>query len=263
VVPGYFLLIAMDAFIHHIGNVSFIAAGGYPDNGDHNQRVASTTFCLTVPEETMMNEELAERIITNEKRIIHAECGVGAYGLYAQYNGCYVIGFESTSKKHEMMKNHYNEAFLYKPGEDFDFPYKGFDAVLMEKQSNDEETISFIRSVKPALIEGAQVLLQILKIIAIDPDPTMVDSLNGRDYTVYKEIWNEKGCLPNYSTFSVPRLIDQMKSLGFDLVNEKMEDSRPGYFNRCAFGRNNESKTDHKGKLPFFKQWTAEFKYNG
>jgi hypothetical protein len=255
VVNGYHLLIALDAFIHHIGNVSFIAAGGYPDVGDHNQRIVSKTFCLTVPEETMLIEHLVERIKPSAKRIAHAECGVGAYGLYAQAEGRYAIGLESSGNKYALMKNNYNVAIQYQPGEDFDFPYAGFDAFMIEKQNNDQYTLSLIRSVKPALIQGAQVILQVPKIIAINPE-------NG-EFIAYKEAWSESGCTPSYGRFSASGFIDEMRLLGLKPVSEEMDEPRMGYFNRCAFSRHSSNHTDFPGQLSTFKEWTAEFVYGG
>jgi len=248
------LLIALDAFIHHIGNVSFIAAGGYPDIGDHNQRIVSTTYCLTVPEETMMNEELTGRIMPNAKRVLHAECGSGAYGLYAQANGCYCVGLESSSIKYILMKNHYSVAIQYCPGEDFNLTHTGFDALVIEKQYASDDTLSLVRSIKPALKEGAQLLLQVLKIVAIDP--------HSKYYTVYKETWSEDGCAPCYGHFSLYELLEQMSLHGFELVCENLEDSGKGYFNRCAFGRYNSNRPQLPGQLPFFKEWTAEFVFH-
>lgn len=83
VANGYKLLIAKDAFIHHIGNVSFIGAGGYATTGDHNQKIVSTTFEMTVPDHTTIDENLLDKI-KSSSCILHVECGAGALGLKVQ-----------------------------------------------------------------------------------------------------------------------------------------------------------------------------------
>jgi hypothetical protein len=203
----------------------------------------------------MLNDQLVERLKPSAMRVVHAECGTGAYGLFAQTEGRYVIGLESSGKKYELMKSHYNEAIRYESGNDFDFPYTGLDAALIEKQNNDEHALSLIRSIKPALNKGAQVLLQVPKIIAVTP---------GTDkYVAYKETWSEIGCTPCYASFSASEFIRQMRLLGFEPVNEELCASYMGYFNRCAFGRHSGNQTSYPGQLPSFKEWTAEFTYTG
>lgn len=249
---GYRLVVARDAFIHHIGNVSFIAAGGYPSNGDHNQRVVSTTFGMTVPDETTINGDLMKQIKPEAKRVLHVECGVGAYGLRASEEGRYAVGLESSENKFRLAKNHYHQCLLYPLDRSFTLKGSGFDTAIMEKQLDNEQAQRVISSLRSSLASGAQVLIEVPKISAI----------SGEKFAAYQDGWDENGPFPRRGIFIVPTFLRAMEGMGFRLNWQVLSDVPKGFFNRCAFARHQESASAIDGTLDFFKCWQAEFDYH-
>src|SRR5690606_37213027 len=193
VANGYKLMIAKDAFIHHLGNVSFKAAGGHPAIGDHNQRVVSTKYHMTVPDETVLNQDIIDWVSPRAKRIIHVECGAGAYGLYASTNGIYATGLESNSRKLQLAKNHYQRCELFQPGSDFNYNEKDIDTLIIEKQLDHNHTISVVRSLLGTLICGAQVIVQVPKITVIKENV----------FSTYYDGWNDEGHYPKRGCFEI------------------------------------------------------------
>lgn len=125
VANGYRLLVAQDAFIHHIGSASFSVAGGYPSLGDRNQCIVSTTFGLTVPEETMLNQTLYEQILPRATSLLHVECGAGCLGLKWRERGNRAAGLESCYPKANLAQTQYDKFYRYTAGQEFALP-EGF-----------------------------------------------------------------------------------------------------------------------------------------
>lgn len=227
VANGYRLLVAKDAFIHHIGNASFRAAGGYPPTGALNQSIASTTFGMTIPLETILNSSLLERLDSTSRKILHVECGAGAFGLWAQEQGKVVSGFESSEMKYRIAKNHYDTCRLYRRGEPFSFEGTGYDALVLEKQLNDGETLEILRSLLPSLTAGAQILVQV----------PFLTAQHGEVFSTYLDAWDDAGARPLTGRFDMARFRSALPGLGIAQKEIRVEEERMGFFYRCAFDR--------------------------
>lgn len=249
IADGYRLLVAKDAFIHHIGNASFKAAGGYPSTGALNQAIASTTFGMTIPPETVLNTGLLERLKPDARRVLHVECGAGAFGLWAQEQGKYAAGFESSGKKHRIARNHYNECHLYERGEAIAFDGAGYGALIVEKQLNDAETLTDLRSLLPALEPGAQVLVQ----------APFLTAKRGEVYSAYLDAWNDEGACPLSGKFDMARFRSALPGLGLALRSCAVAEESRGFFNRCAFSRFRQTEAaSDPGAFEFFQCCTME-----
>ncbi len=251
---GYRLYVALDAFIHHIGGASFQAAGLSTTAGDENQQIVSTTFGLTIPDETMLNEALLSRIRQKAKVILHVECGAGSLGLALTEAGKAVFGLESDIRKGRLARDHYCAFHTYAAGQDFSLPcgFDGFDALVVEQQLDHETSLSILRSVRPALQPGAQVILQVPKIVAVHEGV-----LN-----TYMDRWAPG--IGHYSTrgkFNIQFFLDRMASLGFQPVQMELEDVRQSFFNCCSFVRHKQTWRKTEYDLPFFQAWMVEFSF--
>ncbi len=248
---GYKLLVARDAFIHHVGNASFKAAGGYPPGGIRNQYTASCSAGMTVPDETVINKHLATYVDENAQRILHAECGAGAYGLFADEAGKYIEALESNAAKANIAKNHYKKISMYTPGVDFQFNGRDFDTAIIEKQYDMELSLSLVRSIRPALCNGARLVLQTPKITAV----------NGRVHETYMENWDANGYIPLHGQFDILSFIQEMCSMGFILQKFQIADVRRDFFNRNSFARYMESAAQNNSPAEFFKEAVYVFEY--
>jgi hypothetical protein len=243
IAKGYRLLVARDAFIHHFGNVSFKAAGGYPTTGERNQWIAGCSAGMTIPDETVLNEGLLALVRQDSKRVLHVECGAGAYGLFAQDNGRYAEALESNPQKARIAKNHYDRLTDYTPGKSFVFDGKDFDTVMIEKQLDSAHTLMIITSVLPSLVPGAQVLVEIPKITAI----------NGFVFNTYFDGWTSEEHRPLRGKFDVIDFITKLDGYGLLLEHYELLPVRQGFFNKNSFNRHLESAVKENGALDFFK----------
>lgn len=251
VADGYRLLVARDAFIHHFGNASFKAAGGYPPGGQKNQHTASCSAGMTVPDETVINERVTALVGEDALKVLHVECGAGAYGLLAEENGKYAQALESSAQKAKIAQNHYRKLDLYVPGEDFQFDGDAFDTAIIEKQYDGACALSLIRSILPSFRSGAHVILQVPKITAID----------GCVYEAYMERWNADGSVPLRGRFDAVAFQKAMGDMGLMLTRFELTDARRGFFNRNSFARHLESAQKRQGALDFFKEALYVFEY--
>ena len=177
---GYKLLVARDAFIHHIGNASFKAAGGYGNSGSSNQRIASMSAGLTLPDDAVLNNRILEMLPEDARRVLHVEGGAGAYVLKAEEEGVYAEALIADPNMAKIAKNNYRKLTTYIPGRDFDFDGKDFDTVILERQYSDEVTMSVMRSIRPSLAPGARLILQVPKVIGA----------GGNVFRTYLDSWN-------------------------------------------------------------------------
>lgn len=240
----YRLLVARDAFIHHIGNASFTAAGGYPSTGPQNQNIASTTFGMTIPTETVLNEPLLKRLAPDAKKVLQVECGAGAFGLWAQEQGMTVVGFESSAKKHVIARNHYTACHLYQQGGPIDFDDTGYDTLLIEKQRNDRDALLILQSLRPALNSDARILVQF----------PFLTAQNGDVYTTFYDGWTEDGFVAKTGELDLLHFLHALNELNLSLRHVSIEEVRTGFFNRCSFDRFRQSVTIEEGHaFPFFR----------
>lgn len=251
VANGYKLLIAKDAFIHHIGNVSFIGAGGYPATGDRNQRIVSTTFEMTVPDETTINEGLLERIrpVSN---ILHVECGAGSFGLKMQEDGNKIVGLDSSSRKYNVAREHYNKFYTYKLGEAFELPIdmEHFDTVVVENQFDDKRTLELFDSIASNIKSNAQVIINIPKLVG----------KNNEIFDTYLDKWNSKtGHYAVRGKFNLISFIDRMEDMGFKVLANDINEIRRGFFNRNSFTRHRKSWEPQNTDFEFFQELIIEF----
>ena len=251
VAAGYQLLVARDAFIHHIGSASFKAAGGYPPGGEQNQFTASCSAGLTVPDETVINETIRSYVDEKARRVLHAECGAGAYGLLAAENGLYAEALESGEKKARLAESHYQKLTMYTPGQDFTFEGRDFDTVLVEKQYDSENALSLLRSIRPALAADAWVILQVPKITAEAEEI----------WEAYGETWNEDGYVPLHGRFDGLGFVKAMGEMGFSLIQYERKETKRGFFNRNAFTRHRKTAAPAPGALEFFQEAVFVFRY--
>lgn len=255
---GYRLLIARDAFIHHVSSASFLAAGGYPTGGVENQITASKTAGMTVPDEVVFNDKLMKHLKAGVTRILHVECGGGALGLWAEENGIYAEALESDVRKATVAKNHYPKLTQYLPGEVFSYDTSEIEAVIAEKQYDSEQTLILMKSLAENMKEGTQVLIQVPKITAI----------NGCCMLACAEYWEEEGYRPLRGNFDQLRFLEGMAELGLELKNYFRVEPKRGFFKSNAFRRQKEAyekeavlqkREEQKGKLDFFKEDTYVF----
>lgn len=239
---GYQLLVARDAFIHHIGSASFLAAGGYPPGGVQNQQTASKTAGLTIPDEVVLNDEMLKFIPEGTKRVLHAECGGGAYGLYAEEKGIYAEALESNPVKAELARNYYAALTEYTPGVEFTFAGRDFDLIMVEKQYDSEQAKTLVRSVTGAIRIGGRLILQVPGITQIDRGV----------YEACQEVWYENGYWIRRGKFDCPEFLRSMADLGWELVLLEQKEAKKGFFKRNAFDRQQEGSRE--GKLEFFHE---------
>jgi hypothetical protein len=199
---------------------------------------------MTVPDETVLNEDLLALLRKDSKRILHVECGAGAYGLFAQDNGCYVEALESDPQKAQIAANHYCRLTEYTPGERFVFNGKDFDAVVIEKQLESLHTRILITSILPSLVPGARVLVEIPKITAI----------NGFVFSTYFDGWSSGEHHPIRGTFDVIDFLMELDKHGLRLEHYELLPVKKGFFNRNSFKRHLEGgAAEEDGGLDFFK----------
>jgi O-antigen biosynthesis protein len=250
VANGYKLLIAKDAFIHHIGNVSFKGAGGYATTDDSNQRIVSTTFEMTVPDETTINESLIERI-KSAANILHVECGAGAFGLKMQEEGSKIVGLDSSTRKYNVAREHYNEFYTYKLGEVFQLPIntENFDTVVVEYQFDDKTTLELFDAIAVNIKKGAQVIINI---------PKLVGKIN-EIFDTYLDKWdNETGHYAVRGKFDLTFFMKKMEDMGFVATNHEIKDVRRGFFNRNSFTRHRQSWKPQNTDFEFFQELIIE-----
>lgn len=250
VANGYKLLIAKDAFIHHIGNVSFKGAGGYATTDDSNQRVVSTTFEMTVPDETTINESLIGRI-KPASNILHVECGAGAMGLKMQEDGKKIVGLDSSARRYNVARGHYNEFYSYKLGETFRLPIdtEYFDTVVIEHQFDDKKTLDLISSISVNMKNNAQVIINIPKLV----------SRSDEIFDTYLDKWdNEIGHYAVRGKFNLKYFVDRMEVMGFSTVNYEIKEVRRGFFNRNSFTRHRQSWEPQNTDFEFFQELIIE-----
>ena len=259
VVNGYKLLIAKDAFIHHLGSISFKAAmidtGYYPSLNDRNQRLVSNNFGITVPDEIILNEDILPFIPDNIHKILHVECGGGSLGLHMRERGKYIVGLDSNINKIKISHAHYNAIINYSSIEPFELSsiYDEFDMLIIEQQLNHDNTLSIIRNIKRNLAAFHRVLIHIPKITAINNDV----------YHTYFENWKSDGLTPNYGSFNISFFIQQMRLMGYKPKHLQYNELNHGLFNHYSFMRYKNNKITNPGELSYFAQWIGLFdKYN-
>ena len=239
---GYRLLVARDAFIHHIGSASFLAAGGYPPGGVQNQQTASKTAGLTIPDEVVLNDEMLKYIPEGTEKILHAECGGGAFGLFAEENGIYAEALESNPVKAGLARNYYAALTEYTPGVEFAFAGRDFDLVMVEKQYDSEQAETLVRSVTGAVRQGGRLILQVPGITGIDSGV----------YEACQEVWKDNGYEILRGTFDCMQFLKAMTDLGWELVVFEQKEAKKGFFKRNAFAR--QQNGEGAGKLEFFHE---------
>lgn len=250
VANGYKLLIAKDAFVHHIGNVSFIGAGGHAVTDDRNQRVVSTTFEMTVPDETTLNTALIDRIKVSSN-ILHVECGAGALGLKMQEEGKKIIGLDSSNRKYKVAREHYNEFYTYKSGEPFRLPIASahFDTVVVEHQFDDNNTLALFESIAENIKSDGHIIIHIPKLVGKSEEV----------FDTYLDKWNsETGHYAIRGKFNLPAFIRAMEAMGFKVTNQEVIDVKTGFFNRNSFARHRKSWEPKNTDFEFFKELIIE-----
>lgn len=232
-VNGYKLVVAEDAFIHHIGNVSFTAAGGYGNTkGDQNQITVSSSYGMTLPEEAMIEDKVLSCFTGRERAVLHVDCGAGALGLKMMEEGKYAAGLERDPRKGRVASAHYNIYLNYQEGKEIEFPSLPvlFDTVIFERQTEENTALAVLEAVKSFLSPSAQVILRIHRIVKADENA----------FVAYREIWEREGCRIERGLFRKDRLMEGLKAAGFSCSHSELTQQK-GFFNRCSLSRYNES----------------------
>lgn len=250
---GYKLLVARDSFIHHYGNASFKAAGGYPATDGDNQAYASMAAGMTIPGEVTLDRKLMEWLPEKMNRLLHVECGGGALGFWAKEHGIYAEALESSPQKAVMAEDAYIKVQQYTKGKDFIYEGVGFDTVLMEKQSDDRAALSLMRSICLALLPGCRLIFQV---------PMITGEHQGRFYT-YLEEWGAEGCIPVWGEFHLAAFLQGAKEMGFILKRCDYREKKKGFFNTCAYRRFLTAAGNEGKKDTFFYEIAGELEYYG
>lgn len=248
---GYKLLVARDAFIHHYGNASFKAAGGYPETDGDNQAYASTAAGMTIPGEVTLDRKLMEWLPGDIHRLLHVECGGGAVGFWAGEHGIHAEALESNPQKAAIARDAYKKLQLYTPGNDFKYDGTDFDTVLIEKQSADPITLSLLRSIRSSLAPGCRLIFQIPMIIHAD---------NG-GLDTYLEEWKADGCSPIYGNFHMNTFLREAEKMGFLLKRCEYKEKKKNFFNTCAYRRYLTAPGNSQKDESFFYEITGELEY--
>lgn len=251
---GYKLLVARDAFIHHYGNASFKAAGGYPESDGDNQAFASMAAGMTIPGEVTLDRELMSWLPEKMDRLLHVECGGGALGFWASEQGIHAEALESSPRKAELAGAAYERVQIYTGNEDFIYEGKNFDTVLLEKQGDTRAAVSVIRSVLPSLAPGCRLIWQV----------PMITGKREECFLTYLEEWTGEGCRPVWGGFCLSEFLKETEKMGFVLRKYECREKRRNFFNTSAYRR--FQKTGHGEVTPayaFFREMTGELEYEG